>query len=355
MLRFAVGDELLHEALNVADVESASVKRAVCRDGPEHLRDRAEPALACRIGLLDDHPGRTHAEDQAMASAIKRKRRLFEHFVGGCCAARKKPGADPLHKIVARRVVRGDDDHPTTAALCDPILGERDGLGAARTRRIDLGVGTASPDVLRQLRVSHRERFEDEPPVELIGITFELALKLGDVAVELDADGLAASIAEASSKGLKLAEEHTLRMVLEVGAELSRVHVEPRKRRAENHTGVIAHRLGQTPAFRQLRALRGGLVVHHQRNTGIAKRFDPRCHGHPRGRVHGVHSLLRNPEVGRQRDVPTPPGKLDDLGRRVDRLESGPALVGLDQSRDLLVRHRTSKPDRDRVDEGFAV
>ena len=75
--RFTFCHQLFHQALDVVDVEAAAVVRAVGGERPEHLDDGSETAFARRIRALDDHPGRAHAQDQAVAAPIEGQGGLF--------------------------------------------------------------------------------------------------------------------------------------------------------------------------------------------------------------------------------------------------------------------------------------
>ena len=159
--------------------------RAVGGDRAEHLGDRSQAALACRVRALDQHSRRAHPQDEAVTAPIEGQGGVFEHLVGSRCAAREKARTDPLQEVVAGHVVGGhDDDTPATPAQ-DPVLGERHGLGATGTRRVDLGVRTAGADVLGELRVSHGHHLEQEPTVELVCVALEVTLQLLDSTVEL--------------------------------------------------------------------------------------------------------------------------------------------------------------------------
>ena len=48
------------------------------------------------------------------------------------------------------------------------------------------------------------------------------------------------------------------------------------KGRGENHAGIVAQRIGQSPTIRQLRAFGRGLIAHDQRDAGVAQRVDAR-------------------------------------------------------------------------------
>ncbi len=204
--------------------------------------------------------------------------------------------------------------------------------------------------------MSHRQRLENEAPIELVGLAFEVGLKLGDAPVEFDGERIAPSVGhDPASQAFELFEERVARVVLEVPPKLVGVHVIARERRAKDHSRFVAKRVGQAPSVRELRSLRCGLVVHHQRYAGVPERFDSRADCHPGGGVHCGCALFGNPEIAGEGDVAATTGKLDDVGSGIDRFESWTTLVGLHQARDLLASDRLAKADGNGVDERLAM
>ncbi len=169
------------------DIEPSAVEGAVGGDAAEQLGDGAQAALARALGALHYQRGSAHAHQHAVPAAIERQRGLLHDVVGSGGAAREKTGADPLQQVIAGHVVAGDHDHAAAAASADPVLGQRQRLGGAGARRVELGVGASSADQLGELRVAHGQHAEQEAPVELERLTLHLRYQLVALVAELGA------------------------------------------------------------------------------------------------------------------------------------------------------------------------
>ena len=127
---------------------------------------------------------------------------------------------------------------------------KRDGLGGAGAGGVDLCVRAARADDLGELRVTHRQDSEQEPPVELERLGLEHGLDLADRGGRSRPrprrrrrrDRIARKCGELLPAG------PVGDVALDVGGELA----EPGEGRGEDHAGVVAQRVGQTPPLGQL-------------------------------------------------------------------------------------------------------
>ncbi len=92
--------------------------------------------------------------------AVKRQSGLVDAILGGHGANGQETGADPFHQVVAGHGIAADDDHPPAATAANPILGQGDPLRRAGTGGIDLRIGPARADILRELAVAHGQNAE---------------------------------------------------------------------------------------------------------------------------------------------------------------------------------------------------
>ncbi len=164
-----------------------------------------------------------------MPTRIKRKRCLLDLGRRCGCPRSQETCTNPLDEVVARDVIRPDDDHALTAAERDPVRGHRNGLSRACTCRVRLSVWPLRAYVLRKLRVAHAENLEEEAPIKV---------SLAEIAIA----------------------PHQL-------SEL----VVPWEGGREDDAGVCAHLLGQLPSRRHLLPLSSRVVCLNERNLGISK------------------------------------------------------------------------------------
>ena len=127
--------------------------------------------------------------------------------------------------------------------------------------------------------------------------------------------------------------------VLVIILHVTRERVEAGERRRENHAGVVAHVVRKAPTVGKLGSLGRGLVVHHHRYSGIAKRVDTSRDGELRHQIQGLQPVFRKSEVAGQIEVPTAGGQFDNFVDVVDRLETPATVIGFDQSNDVFVGH----------------
>ena len=183
--RLGAGDQALHHVTDVVDVEPGAVKRAVARHGAEHLADRLQAAFASRFGRFDHERSCTHSEDHAVAPSVERQGRLGHVAVGGGCAGRQESGTEPAEEGVRGDVIGSDHDDATATTGADPVLGEADGLGRARTCRVDLGVRPTGTDQVGELGVPHRQNTEQEAPVEVVGLVVDQLAQVVQTTIDL--------------------------------------------------------------------------------------------------------------------------------------------------------------------------
>ncbi|OPZ52609.1 MAG: hypothetical protein BWY91_02247 [bacterium ADurb.BinA028] len=349
-----LGDNGLHDAADVVDVQPGAVEGAVGDDRAKHLGDRLDATLASGLGRLDDQGRRTRADDHAVPTPVERRGRILDQLVGGGGAGGEEAGAHPRHELLASGVVSGDDDDPTGPPGADPVLGDRDGLGGAGTGRVDLRVRAAGADDLSELRVPHRQHPEEEPAVEVERVLVELTLELRDEGVDLGADRLAAI--EVGPDAFEGEQVLAAGAVLAVVADLVDEVVVAGERRGEDDSGLVAHRVRQAPTVGQLRADGRLLVVHDERDARVTQRVEAGPEGHPRGRVEGgvaarVDAVLRD-DI--QRGVLS--GEFDDVGLVVDDLEAArPRGRVLDQAGDPHPGHLGADGRRELADELLAA
>ncbi|MCG3121496.1 MAG: hypothetical protein ALAOOOJD_04614 [bacterium] len=174
-LCFRLGNQLLHHLANVIDIKTAAVKSAVGGNRAEHVANGLNAAFARRLRTFNDQRRSAHADDQAVAPAVERRRGLFNNFIRGRGAGSEKTGAKPLHQIIGSHVVGRDDDHAAAAAALNPILRERNRLRRAGTGAIDLRVRPARADVFGKLRMSHRQHAEQKTAIKMIRFLFHFS------------------------------------------------------------------------------------------------------------------------------------------------------------------------------------
>ena len=351
--RLGLFDHGLHHGADVLDVETGAVERRIGGDRSEHFADRLQPALASGLGRLD-HEGRcAHAEDHPVAPTVERRRGVFDVFVGRCGATGEEAAGEPGHQRVSSGVVGGHDDYAAATPGANPVLGERHRLRRRGARGVDLGVRTAGPDDLGELRVTHREHAEQEPAIEAVRVRLHLGAEVGDQAIDLGRGRLGAL--HAGPHPFEGEQVLTACAVGHVGLDVLGEAVVAGEGAREDHAGVVAERVGQSPTIGQLGSEGGGLVAHHQRDAGIAEGVESGTDRQP-GRV--VERLVAG-GVDREllddveRSVTS--GELDHLGGVVDRLEARSARLALDQPGDVHVGHACPRCIGERVDELLSV
>ena len=123
----------------------------------------------------------------------------------------------------------------------------------------------------------------------------------------------------------------------------------------EDDAGVVAHRLRQPPPVGQLGAQRRGLVVHDQRDPGVAQCVEAGTDREPGGGVERGVAGSVDAELADRVERRAAAGEFDDVRLAVYRLEGRLTGGTLDQAGDVPVDHFSAQPVRDRVDELLAV
>ena len=123
--RFGLPDQLLHHLVDVLNVQTRAVKRAVGGDGAEHLADGPEPALVGGFRAFHHQRRRAHAHDHAVPPAVEWNGGIFDRIIGRRGAAGQEARAEPLDEMVGGDIVGGDDHHPAASPRADPILRQR--------------------------------------------------------------------------------------------------------------------------------------------------------------------------------------------------------------------------------------
>ena len=148
---FCLSHQPVHDLADVVDIEPRAVECTVGDLAGHQLADAPHATLAHGVLGLDHDGCRAHADDHAVAAAIKGQGGLVQALLGGGCAGGEHARADPLHQVVAGHIIAGNDDNAPAAPSADPVLGDGHGVGCRRTRSVDVGVGAARANVLGKL------------------------------------------------------------------------------------------------------------------------------------------------------------------------------------------------------------
>ncbi len=230
----------------------------------QHFADRLDAAFACGFGALH-HQGRgAHAHDHAVPAAVERKAASSTTSSVAAAPAGQEAGAEPFDQVVGSDVVRRDDDHAAAAAGADPVLRQRNGLGGAGAGGVDLRVRTAGADELGELRMPHGQDAEQEAPVERRTAPSRWPRATPPCAGRVPVPSLEWPFVSATRlrRSSSIANCSRRRAVGVVARHLVGERVEAGEHGGEDHAGVVAQGVGQSPAVRQLRAFAGGLVAH---------------------------------------------------------------------------------------------
>ena len=267
----------------------------------------------------------------------------------------RKPGAQPFDQMVGGDVVGRDDDYAAATPGTNPVLRQRHRLGGARAGGVDLRVGTARADEFGELRMSHGQDSEQEPPVEDIRLFLDGGAQLVDAPVDLlHKIGMpfASSARRAGFPAWPTARGGLVRVV---ARHFIGKRIVAREGRSKNHAGVVAHRVRQPPAIRQLRALGGGLITHDQRDAGVTQRVDARRDRQPGNAVESGHAIGGNAKFIFQIESASAARQLDDVRDIVMDLKRGSAVLAFHQARDVFVEHGLAETRGDRIDELIAT
>ena len=321
----------------------------------EHLADWCDAALTRRFRGFDDQGRGAHADQHAVTAPVERQSRLLDDRVGGRGTGSKEARGHPFEHDVRGDVVGSDDHHAAAAPGANPVLGHPHGLGCAGAGRVDLRVGPACADQLGKLRMAHRQRPEEETPIEHVRFTLDGGCEWMDAVIDLGEGVRARRFRHPRAQRFELLQLLTAGTVALVVGDHADQGIAAGKRRRENDAGVVTHRFGQLVPFGQSRSQTGGAVAHHQRNPGVTQGIDPSGDGEDGGAVEGRNPLSADAVLFDEVDRAAPAGELDHLGGVVDDLEGGRAVLALDEPGDVLVEDGFTKVDGDDVDELFAV
>ena len=163
---FHVGDETVHDLADVFNVQARTMVSRIGRGRAEEFSNGLHAALL-RFGVTFDDEGRcTHAQNEAVATAVKGKSGLFNDVVGRSSAGCGEATCNPLPEVVACYVIPADDDHTVNPSSVQPVFGNPEGSGGGSTGQIDGGVRPSNASVLGELGMAHVERLEQIPAIE---------------------------------------------------------------------------------------------------------------------------------------------------------------------------------------------
>ncbi len=185
--------------------------------------------------------------------------------------------------------------------------------------------------------MAHRQRAEEEAPVELVVGRLDEGGQLGDELVDLG-DGRVAS-GQHGAQPVQREKVVAAPLVGRVALDGLSHPVVTREGRGEHDAGVVAHRLGQAPAVGQLGAEGRRLVTQHERDACVTERVEPGADREASGVVQRLVTAGFDAELLDDVDRGVLAGELDDLGGVVDRLERAAATRVLDEPRDPHVGH----------------
>ena len=227
---FHVGDEAVDDLPHVLDVQPRPVVGGIGRGRTEDLGDGLNTTLF-RLGVpFDDKRSGAHAEDQSVATAVKRQGGFLDHVVGGGCTGRREAAGDPFPKVVAGDVVTADDDHAVDAVGVKPVFRYAERCGSGGACEVDGGVWTTNPRVLSELGVPHVEGLEEVASVK-------------------------ATLA-----------------IIPVGFGVLDTHLKAGETRGKHDTGAFPLNLRDLPVSDQTQATFANLFHRCKRNTGIPQR-----------------------------------------------------------------------------------
>ena len=346
------GDQPIHHLRDMIDIEAGAVEGAVGGLAGQHLDDPAHTALADGVLALDHQGAGAHAEQRAVAALVEGQGGGSNLIVGGGGAGGQEASPDPLHELIARDLIAGDDQDAAAATAPDPVLGHANGLGGGGAGGIDRRVRAARADVLGKLAVAHGQHAEEEAPVEAVGLAGQLLAQGRTAPTDLVQGGRVADHTAQLIELLKLGLA-----VLEgmVALQLVGHAIHAGEGRGEDHAGLVTQGLGEHPATGQVGAPAGAVVGLHERQTRLAQGVQAGGHGHLGGAVERLDQRGRHAILGVQVEVARAPGQADDIGGLVDQGKMAAAIVALHQPDDVLAQHEVAEALGDEVDELLAA
>ena len=344
--------QVLHDHLDVVDIQTRAVVGAVAGFAAQQFDDAAHTALAHRVFALDHQRAGAHAQDRAVAATIKGQRGLVNAVVGSGCSQRQESRANPLQQMITGDVVCAQDQHPAATAGAYPVFGDGNALGCAGTGRVDVGIGAAGTDVLGELAVAHGQDAEDKAAVKLVWLTLQRFAQVGDAPADLLQRTCVGGVAA------QILQRGKLRAPVfpgVVAAQFLGEAVAAGEGAGEDDAGFIAHGVRQHPAIGQQTSGAGLAPCLHQRNACLAQRIDAGCKGKLSGDIQRFHQLGRHAVFLAQIERPAAACQLDHLIRVGDDLEAAAAVFCLDQAGDALVQHLAAETFRNQVHELLAA
>ena len=268
----------------------------------------------------------------------------------------RKPEPIQREQLVGGHVIGRDDDHPARTTGADPVLRQRDRLGGACARRVDLGVRAPGTNQLGELGVAHREHAEEEATIELVRLVGDLEIELVDAALDLGEGGAGAVlVAQAALHRPQRLELLPARAVDPEAVHLVGEVVHAREGGGENDPGVVAQRVRQHPAIGEQLAGGRRLVVLYEGDPRVAHGVDARADRQLRLAPERQHAFGRDAELLGEIEGAGARGQLDHVVLAVDRLERPAAALALHQPRDVVVEDLVAQLGRDHVDELLAL
>jgi hypothetical protein len=135
---FGLRDERFHDVRDMADIQTSPMEGAVGRHRRQDVGDRTNPSFFWRCRVLEHNRSRAHPEDHSVATSIKGRGCVLDRVVSSGCSGRQEAGSDPAEQVVGSDVVRRDHHDPPAPAGPDPVLRDRERLGGAGARRVQL-------------------------------------------------------------------------------------------------------------------------------------------------------------------------------------------------------------------------
>ena len=344
--------QAVHHVADVTHVQPRAVEGAVGGFAAQHFDDAAHAALAHGVFALDHKRTRPHAQQRAVAAAVKGQRRFLHLVVGGGGAGCEEARTDPAHQVFAGHIVCAEHDHTAAAAIADPVLGQRHALRCGGAGSVDMRVRPACTDVLSELAVAHGQDAEDKAAVKLIGRADQFFLERAQLAVQL---AQRSGVLHIRAQFLQHADLLTQILPGVVAFELVGEAVAAREGAGKNHAGFIAQSFGQQPAVGQVGSLGRRAVGLHKRDAGFAQGVDTGGNRELRRDVERLDQLGRHAVLFGQVKCTAATGQLDHVVGALDHLEAAAAVLALDEAGDALVRHLLAKAFGDQVDELLAA
>ena len=291
-----VGDESVDDLAHVLNIEASAVIGRIRRGRTEHFCNGLDAALLRFRMAFNDKGGGAHAEDQAVAAAVKRQRRFLDDVVRGRSTRGGKAAGDPFPQVIARDIVTADDDHAVHTSSVEPILCYAKGRCGRGAGKVDGGVWPTNARVLSKLGMPHVEGLE-----EVAAVKATLAVVTAGLGV-LDA------------------------------------HLKARETRGEHDARPLTLHLRNLPVSNQTEATFAHLLNRCQRNARIAQGQQTSGHGQLSADVPCENGLGVNAELLGQIKGTFQACKLRDVAKHLGLVHVHRAVSTLDEPDDVLVQ-----------------